>query len=157
MFLSAVACPPGSVVAGYWPMRDEADVRPLLEHLIADGCSAALPVVIGRSKPLLFRRWRPGDRLASGLYGTRQPMDDQPAVDPGLLLVPMLGFDRQGGRLGYGGGYYDRTLAALRASRPIVAVGVAFAAQDLGSLPAGRFDQRVDWIVTEASAWACSP
>jgi 5-formyltetrahydrofolate cyclo-ligase len=156
-FLSAIDCPPPSVVAGYWPMDDEADIRPLLERLAAQGCVVALPVVVARSTPLIFRCWQPGDALEDGLHRTRHPLPTALEVTPDLLLVPLLAFDHSGRRLGYGGGYYDRTLAALRDRRPVVAIGVAFAAQEVERLPDGGHDQRLDWIVTEESAWKAGP
>jgi 5-formyltetrahydrofolate cyclo-ligase len=140
---------PGSVVAGYWPMGDEIDIRPLLEGLAAADCLAALPVVVGRNAPLAFRPWQPGAPLEPGAHGTYHPPAEAGKVIPDLILLPLLAFDRQGGRLGYGGGYYDRTLAALRARGQIQAVGVGYAAQELAALPHGRHDQRLDWILTE--------
>jgi 5-formyltetrahydrofolate cyclo-ligase len=151
-FLSAIGCPPGGVVSGYWPMGDEADVIPLLAQLSARGCGTALPVVVGKDVGLVFRRWQPGDALEAGTYGTHHPRPAASEAIPDLLLVPLLAFDRRGRRLGYGGGYYDRTLAALRAQRPVLAVGIAFAAQEVEMLPDGPYDQRLDWVVTEQGA-----
>ncbi len=138
------------VVAGYWPLGDEADPRPLMRALAAAGAALCLPVVAGRGRPLLFRRWAPGQRLEAGPHGTRHPAAGMEALTPTLLLVPLLAFDGSGGRLGYGGGFYDRTLADLRAADPGVrALGLAFAAQRVDKLPLDRFDQRLDLIVTE--------
>lgn len=139
-------------IAGYWPMAGEADVRPLLAALAEGGCRVALPVVEAADRPLLFRRWHPGMALDAGPHGTFHPPADAPVLDPDLLLVPMLAFDRCGRRLGYGGGYYDRTLALLRARRKITAVGVAYAAQEMPLIPDEPHDQRLDWIVTETAA-----
>jgi 5-formyltetrahydrofolate cyclo-ligase len=152
-FLAAFDGTAGRVVAGYWPMEDEADIRPLLVRLAERGCRIALPVVQRRDAPLIFRRWQPGDPLEEGLYRTQHPSAAAAEVDPDLFLVPLLAFDRGGRRLGYGGGYYDRTLAALRARGTVLAVGVAFAAQQVDLLPDGSFDQRLDWVVTENGAW----
>ncbi len=151
-FLDSVAWAPGQVVAGYWPMGDEADVRPLLERLAGLGCMAALPVVVEKGAALAFRGWRPGAPLEAGSHGTRHPPATAPAVAPDLVLLPLLGFDRWGGRLGYGGGYYDRTLAQLRGTRHMLAVGIAYAAQEVDALPQDGHDQRLDWIVTEEGA-----
>ncbi|OIQ92780.1 putative 5-formyltetrahydrofolate cyclo-ligase [mine drainage metagenome] len=138
------------VVAGYWPLGDEADPRPLLAALAEAGAALCLPVVAGRGLPLLFRRWAPGQALETGPHGTRHPAAGAQTLAPTLVLVPLLAFDGDGGRLGYGGGFYDRTLAALRAADPAVrALGLAFAAQKVDKLPLDRFDQRLDLIVTE--------
>lgn len=139
----------GAVVAGYWPLRQEIDVRPLLARLRAHGCVIALPVVLAPHRPLLFRVWRTGTRLETGAYGTRHPGTTAATVVPDLVLVPLLAFDRAGFRLGYGGGYYDRTLAALRRRRKVLALGIAFAGQAVAAVPRDRFDQPLDGIVTE--------
>lgn len=140
----------GAVVAGYWPMGDEMDVRPLLAGLADLGFTAALPVVVARNAPLIFRRWSSEVALEPGPHGTRHPSAMEPELRPGLVLVPLLAFDRAGGRLGYGGGYYDRTLAALRADGGGVwAVGAAFAAQECEAVPLDPHDQRLDWVITE--------
>jgi 5-formyltetrahydrofolate cyclo-ligase len=150
--LPALGLPDRRTFSAYVPMRDEIDSLPLVRSLIGRGLTAAMPCVVGPGKPLLFRRWDIGAPLADRPFGLLEPMDDAPAVEPELLLVPLLAFDRRGHRLGYGRGYYDRTLASLRARRPIVAVGLAFAAQEMLSLPVGARDQRLDWVVTEQAA-----
>jgi 5-formyltetrahydrofolate cyclo-ligase len=139
--------PPGAVVAGFWPMGQEIDIRPLLNALHDRGHPVALPVTPKRGAPLSFRRWRPGDELARGPMGTRQPDAAAEALTPAFLLVPLLAFDRRGHRLGYGGGYYDRTLAALPGA---TALGVGYAAQELDEVPAGPDDARLQAIATEA-------
>lgn len=144
--LSAVlAAYPGQIVAGYWPMRGEADPRPAM--LAHDG-PLCLPVVTGRAQPLIFREWDGGD-LIPGAYGTSHPADSSALLIPSVLIVPLAGFDRQGNRLGYGGGFYDRTLQLLRDQGVAVAVGLAFAAQELSDIPAERFDQPLDVVVTD--------
>lgn len=145
--LEGMAPPPGAVVSGFWPMGQEIDIRSLLEALHDRGHPIALPVTPKRGLPLAFRRWRPGDELARGPMGTRQPGPEAKALTPGFLLVPLLAFDRRGHRLGYGGGYYDRTLAALPGA---TALGVAHAAQELDEVPAGPEDARLAAIATEA-------
>ncbi|MCK6452254.1 MAG: 5-formyltetrahydrofolate cyclo-ligase [Alphaproteobacteria bacterium] len=146
--------PPGAVVSAFWPMGDEIDVRPLLERLDALGYRCSLPVTVGRGKPLVFRRWSPGLALVPGGFGTSVPPEDQPLATPDLLIVPLLAFDRQGYRLGYGGGFYDRTLEALRAAgRPHLAVGVGYAGQEVARVPHHEGDQRLDWVVTERDAF----
>lgn len=138
-----------AAVSGYWPMSEEIDVRPLMARLHAEGHTLALPVVVGKGEPLKFRRWRPGAPLGKAGFGLHQPSADAPEVVPDILLVPLLAFDPEGYRLGWGGGYYDRTLAALRAKSQAIAVGVAFAAQRVERVPHTERDQRLDWVVTE--------
>lgn len=136
-------------VSAYWPIGDELDVRPLIEALSRRGCTVALPVVTAPRQPLEFRAWRAGDPLEPGSAGTWHPTAAAPAVRPEILLVPLLAFDRRGCRLGYGGGYYDRTLAALRRTGPMIAVGVGYAAQEVAAVPVDDYDQRLDVALTE--------
>ena len=135
-------------IAGYWPIADEIDVRPLLERLAQIGRSLSLPCVPGPNEPLVFREWLPGNALAAGPFGTQQPVEDATIAGPSVLLIPLLAFDAAGGRLGYGGGYYDRTLAALRKDGHIIAIGVAYAGQEIGCVPPESSDQFLDWIAT---------
>lgn len=155
-FLDSLALPPGAAVSGYWPSRSEIDLRGLLTELAGRGHTIGLPVVVEKAAPLLFRRWQPGDVLELGSFRIEVPGADQPEVLPQVLLVPLLAFDRAGYRLGYGGGFYDRTLAKLRklapGGQPPLAVGVAFAGQEIDSVPRDDLDARLDWIVTEREA-----
>ncbi len=151
-FLSALPLPPAQVVAGYWPLPEEIDVRPLMTNLHLSGHVLVLPVVVGRGQPLIFRRWRPSLPLDAGVYGISVPSAEAPEATPGVLLVPLLAFDGEGRRLGYGAGYYDRTLATLRRAGDILAIGAAYAAQRMDSLPEEASDQRLDWVVTEEGA-----
>ena len=143
---------PATVVSGYWPSRDEIDCRPLLERLNSGGCLCALPVVTGPGRPLSFRRWSPGEPLEPGAHGIPVPAVEARLVAPSLLLVPLLAFDRAGYRLGYGGGYYDRTLARLRAGGTICAIGLAYSGQEVAAVPHDETDAPLDRIVTEAEA-----
>jgi 5-formyltetrahydrofolate cyclo-ligase len=145
--LGRMAPPPGAVVSGFWPMGPEIDIRPLLLALHDRGHPIALPVTPRRGNPLMFRRWHPGDELMRGPLGTRQPGPEAAPLTPAFLLVPLLAFDRAGRRLGYGGGYYDRTLAALPGA---TALGCAYACQELDEVPAGPEDARLTAIATEA-------
>ncbi|WP_239025012.1 5-formyltetrahydrofolate cyclo-ligase [Rhodoligotrophos defluvii] len=140
----------GRIVAGFHAYRSEIDVVPLIAALAAAGWATALPVIIATDAPLVFRRWAPGDETIPGHFGIHVPHDRAALVEPDVVLVPMLAFDRQGYRLGYGGGFYDRTLQRLRALKPVIAVGVAFAGQEVEAVPRGPFDQPLDWILTEA-------
>ena len=142
----------GAVVSGYWPLSGEIDVRALLAYLDGRGYVCALPVVVAPDAPLIFRRWTPGVRLEAGPFDTRHPAADAPEVRPDMLLVPLLAFDAEGYRLGYGGGYFDRTLGGLRERGAPVAVGAAFAGQQVDHVPHDRYDQPLDWIVTEEKA-----
>lgn len=151
-FRRAIPLRARSVVAGYYPIADEIDVRPLLRRLRDEGHPIALPRVVRTGMSLTFAEWGEGDDLVAGPLGTQQPAESAAAAYPTAVLVPMLAFDRSGYRLGYGGGYYDRTLAALRRERAITAIGVAFAAQEVVSVPHGEYDQRLDWVVTEREA-----
>lgn len=142
---AALAPHRGKVLSGYWPMRSEADPRPAMETHDGPLC---LPVVPGRAVPLVFRAWR-GEALVSGPFGTLHPADSQPVLVPQVLIVPLAGFDARGNRIGYGGGYYDRTLQLLRETAPVTAIGLAFAVQELPDIPAEPFDQPLDLIVTD--------
>lgn len=151
-FQAALEVSPGTVVGGYWPIGEEMDVRPLLHVLHDQGAICALPVVVVRNAALVFRRWRPGLALEKGDHGTSVPPAGEDELMPSLILTPLLAFDRTGHRLGYGGGYYDRTFEALRAAGAVTAVGIGYAAQELTLLPYGGHDQRLDWVVTEKAA-----
>ena len=152
--LATVKLPPKAAVSGYWPLADEFDPRPILERLHELGHEIGLPVVLGRGLPLRFRRWRPGLDLVQGSFKVMTPPPDSPEVTPEIVLAPMLAFDRAGYRLGYGGGFYDQTLAELRARGEVLAVGVAFAMQEVAEVPHDDTDQPLDWIVTEGEARA---
>ncbi|HLZ68201.1 MAG TPA: 5-formyltetrahydrofolate cyclo-ligase [Aliidongia sp.] len=138
------------VVSGFWSIRSEIDVRPLMLALAGvTGAALAMPVVVGRGQRLIFRRWQPGVPLVEGPFGTAHPAESEPDLVPDLLLVPLLAFDRQRHRLGYGAGFYDRTLAGLRAAGPVTAVGVAYGAQEVAQVPVGDHDERLDLVLTE--------
>ena len=149
---------PGAVVSGYVPVRGEIDVMPLLNALHAAGHALGLPVVVARDAPLVFRRWRPGMALEKGAFGIPAPPASAPEVRPEVVLVPLVAFDAQGHRLGYGGGYYDRTLAILRKQGQVLAVGCAHAGQELPHIPALDTDERLDLVLTEQGArWFTPP
>ena len=142
------------MVGGYWPIGDEIDVLPLLAALRERGLSLALPVVAAPGLPLSFRAWRPGDELAPGAHGIAAPLASVETVVPGLVIVPLLAFDAQGWRLGYGAGYYDRTLEAfIAAGQAVMAVGVAYAGQEVPAVPHDGGDVRLDALVTEAATY----
>ncbi|WP_395697878.1 5-formyltetrahydrofolate cyclo-ligase [Methylocella sp.] len=145
------------VVSAYFSLRDEASTALLLERLAADGARTALPITGRRGTPLVFRLWRPGDPLVEGKMGIAEPAPEAPEVAPDLLFVPLAAFDRAGHRIGYGAGFYDRTLAGLRAVKPIVAVGVAYASQEAAKIPHEDHDEPLDFVLTEKELIACRP
>ncbi|EKE43939.1 5-formyltetrahydrofolate cyclo-ligase [Oceaniovalibus guishaninsula JLT2003] len=145
LLAARLAVADASVVAGFLPIGSEIDPRPAMAALSVPVC---VPVMVGRGLPLRFRRWIPGCTLERGPFGVAVPADGDWLV-PDLLIVPLLAFDRRGQRLGYGGGYYDRTLAALRAAGPVRAWGFAFAAQEVAAVPVGPHDAPLDAIATE--------
>lgn len=147
--LDALGFRAGSIVGGYWPIATEIDVRPLLARLEGRGAVCAMPAIVAAGAPLQFRRWALIEDLEDGPHGTMQPMAAAPIVRPQIVLVPLLAFDAEGGRLGQGGGYYDRTLAALRGDGQVTAIGVGYALQERAQLPMTATDQRLDWILTE--------
>jgi len=139
----------GTVIAGYSPVRSECDPVPLMRSLAGKGAQLALPVVEPKDKTLSFAEWRQGEQLAAGPFGILQPRASALDVEPDIVLVPLVGFDRSGHRIGYGVGYYDRALKGLRAKRPVIAVGIAFAIQEIDSIVADANDQRLDLVLTE--------
>lgn len=139
-------------VSAYWPMGSELDVLPAIEALHERGHAIALPVMLGPARPLIFRLWSPGMTLQAAGFGTSEPPAEAQEVEPQVLIVPLLAFDRNGFRLGYGGGFYDRTLAKLRAKSEVLAIGAAYAAQEVESVPREATDLALDWIVTEREA-----
>lgn len=144
---------PGCVVAGYWPVASELDPRPLLRVLSDRGYQLALPVVVDRKSPLIFRAWEFDAPVIEGPYGIPEPVPGAAGlVAPDCLLVPLLAFDGQGYRLGYGGGYYDRTLKDLRDRGTIKAIGLGFAEQRHDALPHEAHDEPLDGVVTD-EAW----
>jgi 5-formyltetrahydrofolate cyclo-ligase len=148
--------PAAGIVSGYWPLEDEFDPRPCMDRLAGLGHPLALPRVQGRCRPLAFHAWQPGDPLFAGPFGVMEPDAEAPVVSPRILLVPLLAFDRQGRRLGYGAGYYDMVLRDLRARTPApIAIGVAFAAQEVDEVPVGPRDQALDAVVTERDLHRC--
>ena len=144
-----VAVPAGAIVSGFMPMKSEINPLPLMRKLADAGAALALPAVAGKGKPLVMRAYVFGETLASGVWGIREPGPDAAQADPDILLVPLLAFDRRGHRIGYGAGYYDMTIAALRARKTIVAVGIAYAAQEIAQVPTTPRDARLDLVLTE--------
>ena len=136
-----------TIISGYYPVGEELDVRPLLIRLIGEGHTIGLPIT-RKDQPLIFRAWTPETEMTRGAMGIPRPTRDAPEVVPSVLLVPLAAFDDRGYRVGYGGGFYDRTLAKLRASASVTAVGVAFAEQQVERVPNEPHDERLDWLLT---------
>jgi 5-formyltetrahydrofolate cyclo-ligase len=144
------------IVSAYAPMAEEFRIWPLLRRLAGQGVRLAMPVMQGKGRPLVFRAWTPGDAMDRGVWGIAEPKADKPQVEPDILLVPLLAFDRQGWRLGYGGGYYDRTLRHLRARKAVVAVGIAHDGQEVDAVPHLDYDQRLDWVLRPSGPLRCA-
>jgi 5-formyltetrahydrofolate cyclo-ligase len=139
----------GTIVSGYSPIRSEIDPAPLMRSLAAKGARLALPAVMARGKSLAFRAWSPNDRLMLGPLGILEPSPAAAEIVPDIMLVPLAAFDRLGHRIGYGAGHYDYTLAHLRKMKPVTAIGLAFAAQEIRAVPALRHDVALDYVLTE--------
>jgi len=146
-YFESAAPKAGDMVAAYWPIRDELDIKPVLTRLMDDGQPVCMPVVVGEGLPLELRLWEQGAALYPAGFGTLAPDDLAPVVEPDVVLMPLLGFDKHGTRLGYGGGYYDRTLARL--SRKPRLIGFAFALQEFDHIPRETHDVPLDAVVTE--------
>lgn len=154
--LDFMSAPSGAIVSGFSAIRDEIDPSALLAWLHSEGFRLALPVMEGKGMPLIMRAWAPGDELQGVQWGIKEPLSDKPAVDPDVLLVPLLAFDAHGYRLGYGGGFYDRTIARLRKSKPVVTVGIAYDELKVDAVPHESYDQRLDWVLTPSGPMKCS-
>jgi 5-formyltetrahydrofolate cyclo-ligase len=144
-----LAIAPGTIVSGFMPLKSEINPLPLMQKLAGRGAQLALPAIAGRGKPLILRAWEPGAPLDRGQWGIREPKAEAAEVEPDILLVPLLAFDRAGHRIGYGAGYYDLTIARLRTRKAVIAVGVAFAIQEVAAVPATPRDARLDLVLTE--------
>lgn len=142
-----------TVVAGYAPIRSEIDPVPLMRSLAGKGAALAMPAIAARDTALVFRAWMPGDALVRGALGTYEPPANAVEVVPDIVLVPLAAFDRAGHRIGYGAGYYDRTLEALRRRRTVTAIGLAFAVQEVAQVPAMSHDVRLDYVLTETGVF----
>ncbi len=144
-----VAVAPGMIVSAFMPMKSEINPLPLMRQLADRGARLALPAIDKRGRPLIMRAWDFGDPFKEGQWGIREPVPEAPPVDPDILIVPLACFDRVGHRIGYGAGYYDMTIHALRAKKKVTAIGIAFAAQEIPQVPATEHDERLDLVLTE--------
>jgi len=144
------------VVSGFASLPEEFRAWPLLRRLHGEGHALALPVMQGKGLALVFRGWAPGDAMDKAVWGIAEPKPDKPALEPDVVLVPLLAFDAAGRRLGYGGGYYDRTLRGLRARKRIVAVGIAYDEQQVDAVPHLDYDERLDWVLRPSGPLECA-
>ena len=151
-FLAAIPISNGAIVSAFVAIGDEADPAPLVQALRTRGQRIALPRVVGKGKPLAFHIYPADAKLVPGVFGLSQPAPDWPEAIPDLLAVPLLAFDAAGNRLGYGAGFYDRTLSELRVRHSVLAVGYAFSAQAVPQVPHHEGDEKLDWVVTEAAS-----
>lgn len=147
-FLRGIRTENTGCVSAYWPLAEELDPRPTLEALMHNGAEACLPVMRARAAPLEFHQWQPGAKMKRAAFGVMEPKNTPQCV-PDIVIVPLLAFGRDGSRLGYGGGFYDRTIAGLRRGRPVLCVGMAFSVQERDDIPMDAHDQYLDMVVTE--------
>ena len=140
--------PAGRIVSAYWPFRAEPDLRPLLRQLADAGARIALPVVVAKGRPLIFREWRPGAKLARGVWNIPYPADGAELV-PDICIAPVVGYDARCYRLGYGGGFFDRTLANIAASAECLPVGVGYTVQRIATIHPQVYDIAMQAVVTE--------
>lgn len=142
------------IVAGYLPIKNEINPRPLIEDYLLEHKRLVLPKIVEKDTPLHFHQWMYGQPLVVGRYGIEEPLHNSPLLQPDLLLVPMVAFDRNGYRLGHGGGYFDRTITALRKTRLIVCIGLAYAFQEIDDFPQEEHDTKMDYVVTDKEVLA---
>lgn len=145
----------GAIVSGFSAIRDEINPAGLLLRLHGEGHPLGLPVMEGKGRPLVFRAWAPGDEMGKVQWGIAEPLPDKPVLEPDVVLVPLLAFDTVGYRLGYGGGFYDRTLARLKTIKPVVAVGIAYDELKVDAVPHQSYDERLDWVLTPSGPLRC--
>jgi len=150
-----VPLPAQPEVSGFLPIRSEINPLPLMRVLAAAGAQLALPVVVGRGHPLRLRAWMPGETLVRKQWGIREPEDTSPELAPDIVLAPLAAFDRRGSRIGYGAAYYDMTINALRAIKPAIVIGLAYAMQEIENVPTEPHDAKLDFIMTERETIDC--
>jgi 5-formyltetrahydrofolate cyclo-ligase len=151
-FFKQVPLAANSVVAGYWPVKAELDALLILRELLRKGHACALPHVTGEGAPLLFRQWDETMPMTTGKYGITEPASKESVV-PDIILVPLLAFDAKGHRLGYGAGFYDRTIARLKKQKSVRTIGLAYEMQLYGTLPAEENDVKMDMIITDRNIY----
>ncbi len=145
----------GAEVSAFLAIGEELDPLPLMRRLWAAGHAIGLPVMVGKAKPLVFREWREGEPLREVQWGIREPQDSARVIVPDIVLVPLLAFDCHGYRLGYGGGFYDRSIAEIRAAKPVITIGLAYDELEVDAVPHDDYDQRLEWVLTPSGPKAC--
>lgn len=146
---------PGAIVSGFLSIESEVNPGPLMARLRRTGHPLCLPVIVAKAKPLIFRAFSPGDALKTVQWGIREPTDDKPELLPDIVLTAGLAFDPAGYRLGFGGGYYDRTLRKIRTIKPVIAIGLAYDVQRIDAVPHLDYDERLDWVLTPSGPIRC--
>lgn len=146
---------PSQAVSAFLAIGEEIDPLPLMRRLWAAGHAVGLPVMVGKDRPLVFRRWREGAPLDEVKWGIREPTADAPIIVPDVMLVPLLAFDARGYRIGYGGGFYDRSIAEIRAVKPVITIGLAYDELEVDAVPHDAYDQRLDWVLTPSGFRDC--
>lgn len=146
---------PGAIISGFLSIDSEINPGPLMAELRRAGHPLCLPVIVAKGQPLTFRAFQPGDALKTVQWGIREPTDDKPELLPDIVLTAGLAFDPQGYRLGFGGGYYDRTLRKIRDIKPVLAIGLAYDVQRIDAVPHLDYDERLDWILTPSGPFRC--
>jgi 5-formyltetrahydrofolate cyclo-ligase len=144
-----------AIVSGFMPIRSEINPLPLLRRYADAGAQLALPAIGGRGKPLIMRAWSVGEKLVAGQWNIREPDASAPEVAPDIMLVPLAAFDRRGFRLGYGAGYFDMTINSLRTRKPVTTIGIAYAKQEVATVPVEPHDARLDLVLTEREVIDC--
>jgi 5-formyltetrahydrofolate cyclo-ligase len=147
--------PKGASFTGFLAIGEEIDPMPLMRRLWAGGHAIGLPVMVGKARPLVFRQWNEGEPLREVAWGIREPMDDAKVIVPDVMLVPLLAFDARGFRMGYGGGFYDRSIAGIRRAKPVVTIGLAYDELEVDAVPHDAYDQRLDWVLTPSGPRNC--
>ena len=142
-------------VSGFIPYRSEIDVTGLLAVLANNNYQTCLPIVVAKEQPLIFRKWQPGDETVPGAWDIPIPLPTAELAEPDIMLVPLLAYDKSGFRLGYGGGFYDRTISGLKKSKTVTTIGVAYSGQEVDHVPTDKHDQKLDWILTEKGPVKC--
>lgn len=148
---------PGGFVSSFLAIDDEIDTMSLMRRLWRDEQAICLPVMVGKGKPLLFRMWREGEPLGEVQWGIREPLASAAVIAPDVMLVPLLAFDARGYRLGYGGGFYDRSIAEIRAQKAVLTIGLAYDELEVDAVPHSDYDERLDWVLTPSGPRKCLP
>ncbi len=145
----------GVEMSAFLAIGEEIDPLPLMRRLWASGHAVGLPVMVGKARPLVFRQWHEGERLKEVQWGIREPEESARVIVPDVVLVPLLAFDVRGYRLGYGGGFYDRSIAEIRAAKPVTTIGLAYDELEVDAVPHDEYDQRLDWVLTPSGPRKC--